>query len=194
MHLFDTDRLQHLDDPHRTAQIPVKKIASELELKDGMSVADIGCGSGYFSFAFAEYIKPRGKLTGFDVQQASIDFCNNKKTSKDTNISFILNTPGNIPAPDSSFDAATMILVAHELSESRTFLNEVQRILKPGAKLALIEWQMAQTEDGPPLIERISSDMLQKLLADTGFNIVKNKISGKNHYFIVAEKITLYRR
>ena len=81
-----------------------------------------------------------------------------------------------------------MILVAHELSEPGKFLNEVKRILKPGAKLALIEWQMAQTKNGPPLSERISPELLEKYLGNSGFSIIKNEPSGEDHYFIVAEK------
>lgn len=188
MHLFDTNRLKHLDDPERTGQIPVKRIASELGLRDGMAVADIGCGSGYFSFAFAEYIKPHGRLTGFDIQQASIDYCNSKKTLKDTNISFVLNTPDRINAEDGSFDAAIMIVVAHELPEPQKFFHEVARILKPGGKLALIEWQRAQTKNGPDLSERIAPDVIEGLLRKAGFNVVMVEISSDNHYLIIAQK------
>ncbi len=188
MHLFDTKRLEHLDDPQRTAQIPVKKIALELGLKDGMSVADIGCGSGLFSYAFAEYVNPHGKLVGFDIQQACIDHCEKKKTPAHKHVSFVLNGSDRIGAKDGSFDAAVMIVVAHELPEPQKFFHEVARILKPGGRLALIEWQMAQTKNGPDLSERIAPDTLEKLLNEAEFSIVKNEVPSENHYMIIAQK------
>jgi ubiquinone/menaquinone biosynthesis C-methylase UbiE len=188
MHLFDTKRLKNLDDPQRTAQIPIDKIANELQLNDGMSLADIGCGSGLFSYAFAEYIKPHGKLVGFDIQKACIDHCESKKTSAHKHISFVLNESNTINAKGNSFDAAVMIVVAHELSKPEEFLKEVNRILKPGAKLAIIEWQMARTKHGPDLIERIAPNILESLLKEAGFSVVVNEISSENHYLIIAQK------
>lgn len=188
MHLFDTKRLNHLDDPARAEQVPVAKIAAELRLKDGVALADIGCGPGLFSYAFAEYVKPHGKLVGFDIQQACIDHCEKKKSPSHQHVSFVLNASDRIEAKDNSFDAAVMILVAHELPEPKIFLNEVKRILKPGARLALIEWRMEPTKDGPPLTERIASDILMGLLKEAGFSPVKNERSGESHYLIVAEK------
>ena len=188
MHLFDAKRLEHLDDPRRIEQIPVSKIAKELKLKDGMVLADLGCGSGIFSYAFADYVKPRGKVVGFDIQQACIDHCEKKKSANNKNVSFVLSGPDRIHSENNSFDAAVMILVAHELPEPEKFLVEVERILKPGARLALIEWKMAQTKDGPPLTERIAPDKLGRLLEAAGFGLVKNETSGENHYLMVAEK------
>ena len=188
MHLFDTKRLNHLDDPARAEQVPVAKIAAELRLKDGAALADIGCGPGLFSYAFAEFVKPHGRLVGFDIQQACIDHCEKKKGPAHEHVSFVLNTSDKIAAEDNSFDAALMVLVAHELPEPGIFFAEVKRILKPGARLALIEWRAAPTTDGPPLSERLSADKLAGLLKEAGFSIVLNELSGTSHYLLVVQR------
>ncbi len=112
-----------------------------MQLKQNDVVADIGAGTGYFTFKIAPLI-PSGKIYAVDVQDEMIDFLNNKKSGIDLkNIEVIKggNTSPNLP--DNSVDLAFMVDVYHELEYPSEMLQAIKKSLKPDGRLLLIEYR-----------------------------------------------------
>ncbi len=188
MHLFNPNKLCKLDDPQRLKQISVENIAKHLDLRDGEVLADIGSGTGLFAFEFAKLVMPTGKVIGYDIQKECIAYAVEKQKEKtELPIVFKLNDIGNIPSSDNEFDAVTMLMLAHEISDP-DFYKEVYRIMKKGAKLAIVDWQTKQADKGPSLEERISVDALYSLLIGYGFEIVHNENINDYNYLLVVKK------
>ncbi len=189
MHLFDPAKLARLDDSQRLKQIPVEKLAKYLDLADGKVLADVGSGSGLFTFALASYVMPGGRVIGFDVQKECIEYSKDKLSkSLVPNVSFIQNGLESIPAEDSSIDAVSMILIAHEIASPEEFYAELLRVMKPGSKLALIDWQAKETSHGPNLKERISLESLLALLNGFGFEFIHQELINDENYMLVVKK------
>lgn len=112
-----------------------------MHLKQNDVVADIGAGTGYFTFKIAPLI-PAGKIYAVDVQDEMIDFLNNKKSKLALkNIEVIKGTDTSPNLPDNSVNLAFMVDVYHELAYPYEMLQAIKKTLKPGGMLLLIEYR-----------------------------------------------------
>lgn len=112
-----------------------------MHLKENDIVADIGAGTGYFTFKIAPLI-PSGKIYAVDVQVEMIDFLNNKKAKPGFKNVEVIKGSGYSPnLPDNSIDLAFMVDVYHELEYPHEMLGAVKKSLKPNGRLLLIEYR-----------------------------------------------------
>lgn len=66
-------------------------------------------------------------------------------------------------------EKALIAFVLHEVPSKSKAIKEMGRIIKSGGRLVLFEWEPVETEIGPPLYEKISSDQVSNLLEENGF-------------------------
>jgi ubiquinone/menaquinone biosynthesis C-methylase UbiE len=188
MHLFDPKKLKTLDDPQRLQEIAPDKIVAALQLKPGQHLADIGSGTGLFSFALAPYVHPHGTVTGFDIQPECFEYAQDKlKQSSVAGLRFVLSAPEHIPATTGSMDAAIMILVAHEIPQPELFYPELARIMKTGAPVAIVEWLPEATPKGPAVEERIAPTALAEQLRKYSLTVLHHSPINENHYLLIAK-------
>ncbi|MBU2702303.1 ubiquinone/menaquinone biosynthesis C-methylase UbiE [Sporomusaceae bacterium BoRhaA] len=89
--------------------------------------------------------------------------------------------------PDGSVDVEIVFFVLHEAQNAKQFIFELNRILKPGGKLALIDWEKREMPQGPPVAHRLDRQEVISLLAQASF-IVKAIDVGEDFYGLLARK------
>jgi len=116
-------------------------VMDHLELpKDGV-VADIGAGSGYFSFLIAPLV-PEGKVIAVDIQQEMLDFVEGKKKLKKvSNVETDLGTIEDTKLTEDTVDLAILVDAYHEFSHPREMAVSILKGLKPGGRLVLLEYR-----------------------------------------------------
>lgn len=116
-------------------------VMDHLELpKDGV-VADIGAGSGYFSFLIAPLV-PEGKVIAVDIQQEMLDFVEGKKKIKKvSNVETHLGTIEDTKLTEDTVDLAILVDAYHEFSHPREMAVSILKGLKPGGRLVLLEYR-----------------------------------------------------
>jgi ubiquinone/menaquinone biosynthesis C-methylase UbiE len=115
-----------------------RKIALQgLNLKDGMTVLDVGCGLGDTTRAIGSLISPSGTVIGLDVSQAMIDVA--KKRSDHSNENYRTGDVTQLDFADNTFDAIHIERVLHHVKDAEKGLKELYRVLKPGGRLCLFE-------------------------------------------------------
>jgi ubiquinone/menaquinone biosynthesis C-methylase UbiE len=125
----------------REAEEQPQKVIAALQLKPTDTVADIGAGTGYFSFRIAPKV-PFGKVYAVDVQPQMIEILEYFKTQRSiANVEPVLGTPTSPNLPDNSIDLALMVDVYHELEYPLEMMGEVVRSLKPHGKVVLVEYR-----------------------------------------------------
>jgi ubiquinone/menaquinone biosynthesis C-methylase UbiE len=140
-------------------------ILKALNIKPGQTVLDAGCGNGYMSKVFSNEVTRSGKVFALDPDKYVIDVL--KKETQGTNIETI---KGDITKPTplepSSVDFIYVSAVVHGFSKAQlqNFLQEVKRLLKPNAILAIVEIEKKETPFGPPLKIRFSPDELKDII------------------------------
>jgi ubiquinone/menaquinone biosynthesis C-methylase UbiE len=127
-----------LDRPERVRQENPDLAVEELQLKPGMSVADIGAGTGYYSFKMAKKVGPTGKVYANDIQQEMLDLLVKKKPD---NVVTVLGAVDDPKLPVACCDLILMVDVYHELSEPQKMLRKMRQELKPDGRLVLIEFR-----------------------------------------------------
>ncbi|MBS1751429.1 MAG: class I SAM-dependent methyltransferase [Bacteroidetes bacterium] len=113
----------------------------KMNLSASMVVADIGAGSGYYSFKIAKKA-PKGKVYAVDVQDEMIAALKKQKAAlKDRVVEIIKGDSLSPHLPDHSVDLALMVDVYHELEYPHEMLQAIKKALKPEGKLLLIEYK-----------------------------------------------------
>jgi ubiquinone/menaquinone biosynthesis C-methylase UbiE len=112
----------------------------EFGLKDGMSVLELGSGPGYFTELLAQLV-PNGSITGLEIEpeliQRSLEYLQEKISSR---YDPILGSVNEIPFPDNTFDFAIARLLFRHLPDKMSAAKEIFRVLKPGGKLVITEF------------------------------------------------------
>jgi ubiquinone/menaquinone biosynthesis C-methylase UbiE len=138
-------------------------ILANLNICAGQTILDAGCGNGYMAKKFSELVGDTGKIYALDPDRGSIT--NLKKEAENSNIEAFV---GDITKPTgliaSSIDLVYLSTVFHIFSEAQIegFVTEIKRILKPNARLAIINIKKEDTSFGPPIKMRSSPEELRQ--------------------------------
>ena len=130
-----------LERPTREAEEQPSKLVKALKLKPNDIVADVGAGTGFFSFRIAPQLTG-GKVLAVDIQPEMLDIIKYlQKQKKITNVETVLATESNPNLPPESVDLALMVDAYHEFSYPREVMQGIVRSLKPGARVVQVEYR-----------------------------------------------------
>ncbi len=185
-HKFDVKRVEILDSQDRIQFLNPDNILSRIGLDREMVLADLGCGTGFFTIPASLRVK---KVYALDVQQEMLDILQNKiKKQKLANIETILSEESSIPLPDGSIDILLMANVFHELEDRSAILEEGKRILSSRGKLAIVDWKKIEMDFGPPLEERLAEEEVISVCKDGGFEFQERSDAGPYNYLLVFDR------
>jgi FkbM family methyltransferase len=131
-----------LDRPERAVEEQPDKALDALNLRRGMTVADIGAGTGYMTLRIARRVAPSGRVYAVDIQPEMIRRLEaNVARAGLTDVQPVLGDRKNPKLPDNAVDLALMVDVYHELAEPQAMLRALRVALKPGGRLVLVEYR-----------------------------------------------------
>jgi len=182
-HKFDAKKADILDSADRRKFLNPDSILKKARLQSDTVLADLGCGSGYFTILASLIVK---KVYAIDVQQEMLDILSEKiRNGKLKNIETILSKESSIPLPDKSVDVLFMANVFHELDDRGGILKEAKRILSGGGRMIIIDWKKIEMDFGPPVGERLTAEEVVSICEDGGFRIVEWLEAGAYNYMLV---------
>ncbi len=167
-------------------------LTAQLPQLPGKSVADFGCGSGFFSLAFAKAVGVEGRVFALDILPSSLEAVSSR--AKTLGLSNVLAKRANLERdngsslPDASLDWVIMKDVLFQNKNKSVMLQEAHRILKAGGQLLVMEWNDHDLSFGPEQSLRVPEKMLQSLAAEHGFTFVQDLDAGDFHYAMVFRK------
>jgi ubiquinone/menaquinone biosynthesis C-methylase UbiE len=189
MHKFDPAQAKKLNSAERATWNNPREIVAAAEISPGSRVAEIGCGTGWFTFELEKAVRPRGIVYALDMQPAMLQILRARRENWER----ILTLPcgeNSFELDDGEVDAVFHANVLHECAEPETHLREVHRVLKDGGLLALIEWHWADEESqpGPHNSVRLELRDVHEMLRNAGFKVVETRDVGPYHYLVKATK------
>ena len=134
-------------------------------------VADIGAGTGYYSFKIAKRI-PNGKVYAVDIQREMISMLlKQKQQLKDSIVTVVQSTETALNLPPNSIDLAIMVDVYHELEYPMEILQALKLALKTNGKILLIEYRGEDPEVPIKPLHKTTVAQLNKEMAANGFKL-----------------------
>ena len=175
-----------LDDPKRDAYQKPHEVITALKLKEGEVIADIGAGSGYFTFRLAHHVGDAGRVYAVDVSPDMIVHLNRRiRDLKLMNVVAILAVPDDPLLADASIDRFFICDTWHHIENHDRYLGLLKKMLKPGGQIVMVDFKKAETPTGPPMEMRIDRDDLVMEMEKNGFHLVAEHTFLPYQYFLV---------
>lgn len=132
---------QTLENPDRVAALQIDRVIGVLGITPGMRIADLGAGTGVFTFPLAEAVGPAGKVYAIDVDAGLLGIVSQKaKAAGGRTVQTIVSseTDPKLPEPvDLIFIADTM----HHLPKQAEYVKQFGKLLRPGGRVAVIDFK-----------------------------------------------------
>jgi len=175
-----------LDDPARDAYQKPHEVITALNLKEGEVIADIGAGSGYFTFRLAHHVGDGGRVYAVDVSPDMIVHLNRRiRDLQVKNVVSILSAPDDPLLADASIDRFFICDTWHHIADHSRYLALLKKMLKPGGQVVTIEFKKAETPVGPPMEMRIDRADLLKEMEANGLKLAAEHTFLPHQYFLV---------
>src|SRR6476646_11038110 len=134
-----------------------------LKPKTGEVVADIGAGSGYYTFRFAAKVGPTGKILAVDIQPEMLALIRQRmKERKLTNIETVMGTVSDPKLPDAAVDTILLVDVYHEFSHPYEMTEKMVKALKPGGRLVFVEFRLEDESVPIKLVHKMTEKQVKK--------------------------------
>ncbi len=177
--VFPHQAARTLLNPLRGLVLSSSRLIKRLQLRDDMTVLEVGPGPGYFSPDVAAAI-PAGKLLLFDIQREMLEMAAARlRKAGHANFEAFCGDAKTLPFEDSSVDVTFMVTVLGEVEEKASCLSEIHRVLRPGGLLSVTEMR------GDPDYLRL--DEVEQLTARAGFEHERT-VRGFLHYTFAARR------
>lgn len=168
-----------------------EQVIKEFDIKEGMKIADFGCGAGYFAVLMAKLVGEKGKIYALDVLKTALESVRSRAKSEGLlNIELIwsnLEILGGSKLEDDSIDLVLLANILFQSSKKTGIIKEAKRILKKGGKLIIIEWQKNQPL-GPPEKLIVPKEIAKDLAEKQDFEFKREFPAGKHHWGMIFTK------
>ena len=177
-----------LERNNRQQEENTKLAIDKMRLSPGSIVADIGAGTGYYTFAIARKV-PQGKVYAVEIQDEMIKYLEQKKTSTGiSNVEIVKGTQQSPNLPDDSVDLAIMVDVYHELEFPREMLQAIKKSLKENGAILLLEYKAEDPSIAIKPLHKMSVKQVSKEMAANGFKLAYDGEFLPMQHFLLYKK------
>lgn len=158
----------------RDEQEKPEVVLAAMGLREGMTIAEIGSGTGYFARRLARAVGPSGKVYAVDIQPEMLELLKEKaKEEGITNIVPVLGTETDPRLPKGKIDRILLVDVYHEFQRPEPMLARIRESLAPGGTVTLVEYRAeGDTASHIKADHRMSADQVLAEWQPAGFALV----------------------
>lgn len=159
--------------PERDREENTKLLIEALQVKEGQTIADIGCGNGFYTLQLAELVGPNGRVLAVDIQPEMLALLGERASGAGIeNIEPILGAPADPKLPAGAVDVVLLVDVYHEFSYPERMLAAMRASLKPKGRIALAEYRMEDPSVPIKLLHKMSKKQILKEYRANGLTLV----------------------
>lgn len=163
-------------------------ILKAIGLKPGMTVADIGAGTGLFTRLFAKEVGPQGKVYAVDIAENFVKHIQQQAEAAGLkNVQGVVCQSDNVNLPSDSIDLAYICDVYHHFEYPHKTMQSIHKALKPGGQVILIDFQRIAGKSSEWTLShvRAGQEVFCQEIVDAGFKQVEEKLDLlKESYFV----------
>lgn len=163
-------------------------VMENLDLESDAVVADIGAGSGYFSFLLASLV-PQGRVIAVDIQKEMLEFIEGrKKLKKVANVETLLGTVTDTRLPEAKVDLVLMVDAYHEFSHPLEMMRSIVKGLVPGGRVVLLEYRGEDPAVPIKPLHKMTVKQVVREMEDAGLEFVEVRDFLPIQHFLVFQK------
>ena len=177
-----------LERPKREQEERTDLLVKNMKLSKSDHVADIGAGSGYFSFRISP-LSPEGQVHAVDISPQMLGIIRAKKAKSGCkNVITVQSSIKSTTLAPNSIDCALMVDAYHEFSYPREMAISIFNALRPKGRLILIEYRKEDPKVPIKLLHKMSEAQAKKEITEVGFVWKKTLDFLPQQHFIIFEK------
>jgi precorrin-6B methylase 2 len=177
-----------LERPDRVETEKPDLVVKNFQLKATDVVADIGAGTGYFTFRISPVVK-QGKVYAVDIQPEMLALLEEKKKAlQSDNVVTVRSTETDVKLPDQAVDLAFMVDAYHEFAYPREIMQSLLKSIKPQGRVVLIEYRGEDADVPIKRVHKMTVAQVRKELEAVGLVWKATKNFLPYQHFIVFEK------
>ncbi|MCP3916459.1 MAG: class I SAM-dependent methyltransferase [bacterium] len=151
-----------------------ERMLAALDVREGATVCDLGCGNGFHALPLARAVGESGKVLGVDIQPEMLRMLAERAREIGVeNVRPVLGTPADPRLPESSCDLVFLADVYHEIDHPVSVLEHVRAALKKDGRLALLEFRLEDPDSPIEKLHRMSKAQILNELAPNGLRVVR---------------------
>jgi ubiquinone/menaquinone biosynthesis C-methylase UbiE len=162
------------------------------DIRPGDTIADFGCGAGFFSLPMATRVGPQGKIYAIDVRPEALSSARSKlKLFHASWVDLIradLEKENGTGLKDESVDKVLITNILFQVESKKAVIAEANRIIRPDGSIFVIEWDPEKEVEGPVLPDILNKKETVRLMAEQGFAVHKECAAGSHHYGLIFKK------
>jgi SAM-dependent methyltransferase len=167
-----SENVEFFNRPEREAEEKSDALVEALDIPEGGTIADIGAGTGYFTWRLARRAGPVGKVIAVDIQQRMLDLAaETVRRHGLSNVEYVLGKDSDPRLPARSFDMVFIAHSYHEFSEPEKTMEAIRQSLKPAGRLVIVEYAKENTQAPASPLHKMSFDEIRDEIEPIGFDL-----------------------
>lgn len=161
------------------------EVVTQLHLRSGDVVADIGAGTGYFTRRFAVVVGPSGKAVGLDIEPTMVTHINEEaQKQRLTNLSARQVPPHDPQLAPQSVDVVFICDTYHHLQDRVAYAGLLAQALKPGGRVVIVDFHKRPLPLGPPMEWKLAPETVAGEFRQAGFQLARSVDFLPYQYFL----------
>jgi SAM-dependent methyltransferase len=174
------------DAPERAAWQKPDQVVSLCALAPGMTVVDIGAGTGYFLARLSRAVGETGRVIGTDIEPDMVRYMTERAgREKLANVTAVQAPADDVGVAAGSADRALIVDVWHHIHQREQYAARLARALKPGGMVVIVDFTL-ESERGPPRAHRLAPDTVMAELRAGGFTAELASESLPDQYVVIG--------
>jgi len=168
-----------------------REIVDALELQPGMDVADVGAGTGFFTFLFVEAVGPAGKVYALDISRPFVRaIAERARREGRPNVIAVRNTDHSALLPARSVDLVFLADTYHHFEYPRDMLASLHAALRPGGEMVVVDFRKDPHIATPWVMRHVRAGKTQVIreIEAAGFEFTGERNFLRTHYFLRFRK------
>jgi SAM-dependent methyltransferase len=162
------------DDPERNGWQEPQRVVDLLRLRPGMTVADIGAGTGYFNPYLSRGVGPEGVVYAVDIESTLVDAMRERAVKEKTpNVVPILAAPDDPRIPVARLDRVLLVDTYHHIDGRIGYFVRLRRLLDDGSLVAIVDWLPGVLARGPGPEHKVRPQEVMDEMRSAGYQVVE---------------------
>lgn len=176
------------DDPARDEWQKPREVVAALELRPGMTVADVGAGTGYFSRHLSAAVGAGGSVLAADTEPELVAYLRERAEREGTsNLVPILASPENPRLPAAGSDLVLIVDTFHHIDDRVGYARNLKQTLRPRGRVAIVDWRDRDLPVGPDRAHKLAREKVVAEMTAAGYRLAGEPDILPYQYFLIFE-------